>query len=80
MVKRLFVRCKFKRLKQNKTACCVHFVHKEKVDPAEIKKLFLFIGLHTCDCSILLYELHKTVIVEREGLGHDERSEERILI
>jgi hypothetical protein len=26
--------------------------------------------------SILLYELHKTVIVEREGLGHDEHSEE----
>jgi hypothetical protein len=25
---------------------------------------------------ILLYELHKTVIVAREGLGYDERSEE----
>jgi hypothetical protein len=25
---------------------------------------------------MLLYELHKTVIVEGEGLGHDERSEE----
>jgi hypothetical protein len=29
-----------------------------------------------CNNSILLYELHKTSIVEREGLGDDERSEE----
>jgi hypothetical protein len=26
--------------------------------------------------ELLLYELHKTAVVERECLGHDERSEE----